>query len=259
MALYGPYSNVATATTLTTIASLSNKILWLDADTTFATAAHNDPVSSWTDLSGNAYHQVQITAGLKPLVQVSSNTSPNGKVLVRFDGIDDALASAATPVNWPTAAAGYTVYWYGRLKSSASFANLWASYNTGRPQVGYEKALNDVPYIRTEADGTAVKNLHSSNIFDTKMQFLCVAFNPAGTAQGYRAISSGAVTALNQTPTHSLTGSMAGITGITTGYNQASGGWCTMDLAAMLWVNTLHDLTTIQAVRTEWLGTYGED
>ena len=214
MALVTAYTNIANATTFTTPASLPNLILYLDADTTFSGAAHNDVVSSWTDLSGNAYHQVQATAGFKPKVQKTSNTSPSGKVLVRFDGIDDFLSSVA-PATWPSFAAGYTLYFYGRLMSSASFAMLWSNNNTNRPQIGYEKAASDKPYVRTEADGTAVKNLHSAaNIFDTKMQLFAIVFGTGG--QGWR-MSDGRVFAPAQELAMAMGGEFYPMEEITTG------------------------------------------
>jgi len=256
MAIYGNYSNVASGTTGLSIASLANKILWIDADTTFSGAAHNDPVSSWTDLSGNGYHQIA-AGSARPLVQKTSNTSPNNKVLIRFDGVDDGLTSS-TPATWPSVTAGYTLYFYGRLKASSSFAVLWASNNTGRPQVGYEKAASDKPYVRTEASGTAVFDLHTSNIFSNLMQFFAVVFKADSTVQAYRAISSGAVTALTGNPAYSFTPNS--LSGISTGWHSfGTNGYATMDLAAELWVNVEHSAATISAVRDVWKTTYGED
>lgn len=235
--------------------TLSNKILYLDANTTLSGAAHDDPVTSWTDLSGNGYHQLAAGAA-RPLVQKTSNTSPNGKVLVRFDGSDDQMSSSG-PVAWPSHTAGDVVYVYGRLKSPPAFALLWSDTSIGRPQIGYAKAINNVPYVRTEADGTAVKDLHSGNIFDTKMQLLVVVFGTGGTCQAYRALSNGVLTALSATPTYSFNGAESGIA---LGASAISGnGFILADLAAVLWCNAAHSTTTINGVRNYWKRIYGED
>lgn len=248
---FSGYSNIASAIAGIAIEDLNDIILYLDADTTFAGASHNQEVSSWTDLSGNGYHQVQGTSSLRPKVQVTSNTSPNGKVLVRWDGVDDVLSSG-TPNDWPSAVNGYTLYWYGRLKDNGNFNILWRDPATTRPQVGYMRAANDKPFVRTEADGTAVKNLHGSNIFSNLMQLFAVVFKTNGTVQAYRALSNGLVVALDQNPTYVL-GSVVNNTGIDTGIN------CLMDLAAMAWIADEHDINTIKAVRASLRNKYGED
>jgi hypothetical protein len=235
--------------------TLANKVLYLDANTSLSGAAHDDPVSSWTDLSGNNYHQIAAGAA-RPLVQKTSNTSPNGKVLLRFDGSDDQMSSVG-PVAWPSHTAGDTFYFYGRLKSPPAFALLLSDTAIGRPQIGYAKAINNVPYVRTEADGTAVKDLNGANVFDTKMQLFVVVFGTGGTCQAYRALSNGALTALSTTPTYSFNG---GESGIALGASIISGnGFILADLADVLWCNAAHSTTTINGVRSYWKRIYGED
>jgi len=235
--------------------SLPNLVLYLDANTTFNASAQDAPVGSWTDLSPNGYHQLA-AGGVRPQVQKTTNGSPNQKATVRFDGVDDQLTSSG-PVAWPTGVNGHTFYFYGRLKASASFALLFTDTAINRPQIGYEKALNSVPYLRTEADGTAVKNLHSANIFDTKMQLLAVVLKTDGTAQAYRAISNGALTALDQNPTYTLNG---GESGIAIGGSVVTvNGFITADLASVIWCNVAHSTSTINSVRNYMKNIYGED
>lgn len=232
--------------------SLSNLILYIDANTTFAGASHNDPVSTWTDLSGNGYDQLA-AGSLRPLVQKTSNTSPNGKPLVRFDGVDDIMDSGG-PAPYPSIAAGYTLYFYGRFKDNGAFGTNWHDPTITRPQIGHMKAAtpNDQPYVRTEADGTAVKNLHSTAIFSNLMQLFSVVFKTDGTVQAYRALSNGALTALDQNPTYTL-GSVASHGGIQTGLN------CLQDLATEIWFNTAHSVVTIGGIRNYLKNIYGED
>jgi len=255
------YTNVTAATTPNVInpATLSGKVLYIDAFTTFAAASHNQQVSSWTDLSGNGYNQDQGTSSRQPKVQVSSNTSPSGKVLVRFDGSNDGLSSI-NPTGWPTiSGVGYTLYFYGRFRTSPVFSQIWGNNNTGRPQVGYSKGSPDHPYIRTEIDGTAVKDLHNANIVSTKMQLFAVVMKVNGTVQAYRALSSGAVTALSANPTYDI-GAVSGLNGIAIGWNSViDNGQCDMDLATAVWVTGEHSLTTIEGVRRYLRSVYGED
>lgn len=234
--------------------SLGNLILYIDANTTLSGAAHNDPVSTWADLSGNNYDQLS-AGGNRPLVQKTSNTSPNGKVLVRFDGVDD-FVNSSTPLAWPTVVAGYTIYFYGRFKTSAANTSFWASDSTGRPKLGYQKSVGGAPFVRSEADGTATKDLNTASIISNLMQFLAVVFKTNGTVQAYRAISNGALTALDQNPTYSFT--PAGLAGIIIG-DAIGGGACTMDLATEIWYNTEHSPATISGIRNYLKNIYGED
>lgn len=60
--------------------------MWLDANA--MALNNNDPVSSWTDLSGNNKHAVQDTASYRPLFKTNVL---NGKPAVVFDGSNDYL------------------------------------------------------------------------------------------------------------------------------------------------------------------------
>lgn len=60
--------------------------IWLKADA--LTLNDNDPVTTWTDSSGNGFSPTQSTAGLKPLFKTAIL---NGFPIVRFDGSDDQL------------------------------------------------------------------------------------------------------------------------------------------------------------------------
>ena len=62
----------------------SNNILWLDAGALGLT--DNDPVTSWTDLSGNANNGDQAVVSAKPTFRTSQI---NGLPAIEFDGVDD--------------------------------------------------------------------------------------------------------------------------------------------------------------------------
>ncbi len=72
-------------------ASVSGMAYWYDA--LMISAANNDPVASWTDLSGNARHVTQATAEKQPLYKTNRI---NGRPTVLFDGSNDKLVAAFT-------------------------------------------------------------------------------------------------------------------------------------------------------------------
>lgn len=69
---------------------LSGLRLWLSADR-ISGLADGDPVSSWSDLSGQGNHATQSTTAAKPLYKTNI---ANGRPVVRFDGVDDFLTVA---------------------------------------------------------------------------------------------------------------------------------------------------------------------
>lgn len=70
---------------------LSGLRLWLSADR-IAGLADGDPVSTWSDLSGNSNHATQGTTAAKPLYKANI---VNGRPGILFDGVDDFLTLAA--------------------------------------------------------------------------------------------------------------------------------------------------------------------
>lgn len=72
--------------------------LWLAADR-ITGLADASPVTTWSDLSGNGRDATQATAGAKPTFKPGII---GGKPVVRFDGIDDYLATAAFDVGAST-------------------------------------------------------------------------------------------------------------------------------------------------------------
>jgi hypothetical protein len=89
--------------------------LWLKADG-ITGLNDGDPISTWSDESGQGNHATQATAGLKPLYKVNIL---NGKPAVRFDGINDYL-NAHTLLFPPTA----TVFAVVRNNTKASDAQI---------------------------------------------------------------------------------------------------------------------------------------
>lgn len=69
---------------------LSGLRLWLSADR-ITGLADGDPVTTWSDLSGQGNHATQSTTAAKPLYKVGI---AGGRPVVRFDGVDDYLTVA---------------------------------------------------------------------------------------------------------------------------------------------------------------------
>lgn len=72
-------------------------LIWCDA--TRLNLNNNDPVSSFTDLSGNGNHFVQATADNKPIFKTNGI---NGLASIESDGVDDVmkLASLGAATEW---------------------------------------------------------------------------------------------------------------------------------------------------------------
>lgn len=65
--------------------------LWFDADA-ITGLVDGDPVQTWSDGSGNDRHATQATAAARPVYKTAM---VNGLPAVRFDGVDDNLATPA--------------------------------------------------------------------------------------------------------------------------------------------------------------------
>jgi len=76
---------------------LANLFLWLDADA-ITGLNDNDAVVTWEDQSVNGRDFTQGTAGFRPTYQTGEL---NGLPVVRFDGTDNFLASAALTIAQP--------------------------------------------------------------------------------------------------------------------------------------------------------------
>ncbi|MCB0802888.1 MAG: T9SS type A sorting domain-containing protein [Flavobacteriales bacterium] len=85
------------------VGSKTNNVLWLDANS--LNLNNNDPVSSWTDLSGNNNHAVQATSSKKP---VFLTNEINGHPSISFDGSNDVLNISSHITS--SAISIYTIY-----------------------------------------------------------------------------------------------------------------------------------------------------
>lgn len=98
--------------------------LWLHAGT--LALNNNDPVSIWSDQSGNARHATQATTSLQPLYKTGVI---NGRPVVRGDGVDDYLSGSHPGI---TGAAAWTIYVVARMNArTVDRGTIWSMGQTG--------------------------------------------------------------------------------------------------------------------------------
>lgn len=87
---------------------LSGCVLWLKADA-LTGLPDGDPVGTWSDSSGSGHHATAPASGQRPLYKTNVLGTPGALDLpvVRFDGTDDVLATAAIDLS---ATAAVTVF-----------------------------------------------------------------------------------------------------------------------------------------------------
>jgi len=97
--------------------------VWQDQARTVPAVADGDPVGVWDDLSSLGSNAVQATAGFRPLLRTNLL---NGRPVLRFDGLDDYLRTAA----WAAALVQpYTVVLVARDAVPATSSAFWATEN----------------------------------------------------------------------------------------------------------------------------------
>ncbi len=112
-------------------------------------ANDNDTVQQWNDQSGNGRHFSQATATNRPTYRTAI---VNGKPVIRFDGVDNFMATAATMTNFMTSTAG-TIFVVAYVQAittngAAAYANdqVFSDQITG-PGVRHCLALKTTPSI----------------------------------------------------------------------------------------------------------------
>ena len=103
-----------------------------------------DPVALWPDLGPNGWHASQAIVANQPKLAVTIDASPNGKRLIKFDGLNPPNndVMGRTIGAFPDRTNGYTFYAYGRMYApvNATATNcLFSPFGTGRPQL-YQNA-----------------------------------------------------------------------------------------------------------------------
>lgn len=106
-----------------TPASLSNKVLWLDASDLVGTVADGDEVTSWADKSGNGYNATG-SAGSAPTLDVDGF---NGRPTLSFDGTE-LLNTSAMSISGE-----YTFFAVSNHADAGSIQPIFCDKNNMRP------------------------------------------------------------------------------------------------------------------------------
>ncbi|MBX3737166.1 MAG: fibronectin type III domain-containing protein [Candidatus Didemnitutus sp.] len=186
------YSNEASATTFDTGAPMPNAgmRLWLKGETQAA-----GPVLTWRDQSGNNNHAFNNNANRRPVAELEPQT---GRMVVRFDGVDDYL-------QLPNVTGGMTQGEVFVVVKSATVTNgngqaLW-TFGSGTALYVPGNAIYETfgTNVRRDAPG--------ANVDLTKWTLYNVSAEPNGNwssrlnGQDYYSVSGNTVSFSNATPT----------------------------------------------------------
>ena len=105
--------------------------LWLKSDSLFSTLEHGDKVSSWPDSSGNSNDAVQSDTSKQPKWYEGG---PNGKPVIRFDGINDRLV---IPYNSNLNSEEMTIFTVNDINVDSNLHNTVIASRQSSPKTGY--------------------------------------------------------------------------------------------------------------------------
>lgn len=133
-----PFTRMSTASAKPPIA---NPLIWLDANQ--ESFANNDPVSQFSDWSGNANHFTS-SGTARPTYKTNRI---NGRPAVQADGVDDGLllSSLVACTNW-------TLFFIGKLVSDTGSKNV----------VSVDDYGPDGNYILVQYAGSSVCNINAN-------------------------------------------------------------------------------------------------
>jgi hypothetical protein len=133
-------STPAGETSVTVPTDISGCKVWLRAES-LTGLSDGDALGTWTDLSGNGNDAVQATAGAKPLYKASVL---NNHAVIRFDGLNDAMKTAAGIMGTTAARSLFVVYRQTRLNNTAGALAGEGTVNAAGVEF-YIQDRNDVP------------------------------------------------------------------------------------------------------------------
>ncbi len=202
--------------------------LYTDAAKTTPATADGDAVYTWADQSGNGNDAVQATLANRPLLKLAIQ---NGRAVVRFDGTNDSLATAAITIAQPL-----TIFVVGAAPVHTAINQLFI----------YREGSNPVIYRRTSDDCYAcyAGNECSDGVADTLFHSLNCVFS--GASSVFR--NNGSPATL--TPTNPGTGGYT--TGVCIGGDSLSGQCLNGDIAEILVYDSALSTANRQSVET-WL------
>jgi hypothetical protein len=128
--------------------------------------ANNDPVGYWPDLSGNARHMVQSTAGLRPTLQTAlpSVAFLGTRYMSVAASVADSIGSVMLVFRTPAASSNQVLL----SQSNSAVANEWL-------EIGI--TANDQIYIEENSAGTRETIIGSSFLAPSTNYFLLVAYD----------------------------------------------------------------------------------
>lgn len=157
-------------------AKLAGLSLWLSADR-ITGLADGDPVSSWSDLSGNSNHATQSTTAAKPLYKVNI---ANGRPGVLFDGVDDYLSLAA---------GAYTAMLAG--DKTVFVAAKWAATGADKRLVSVSNAGASTRFALTHTTGPVYQHFYTTGAAQANVTASAGAIPSTSVPQIVEAVQSG--------------------------------------------------------------------
>lgn len=103
----------------------SDSNLFIDAAKTTPSTANLDLIGAWGDKSGNGNDVTQSTSSKKPR---RTDNQLNSKTVIRWDGVDDLLATVATVVEGFTQ---YSIFFVGLAADATNFARVISDEGSG--------------------------------------------------------------------------------------------------------------------------------
>ncbi len=150
------------------VGSSSNVNVWLDASRLSLT--NNDPVSSWTDVSGNNNHAAQSTGSNQPLYLTGQ---VNGLPAISFDGTDDRMEFTSAIDATAVTVFAVTSPSSSSLQSVVATDNHHISFNNGAMRAEYpggfvakgspQSYALSYMYTSSEAVSSTAISLYSNN------------------------------------------------------------------------------------------------
>jgi hypothetical protein len=208
--------------------------IWLDAANASvlkqtvggsAASANNDPVGQFLDLTKNATNLSQATAGKRPLLKPGAL---NGRNVIEFDGVDDALhSSAITVLAQPT-----TIFLVAKYTSAPGTNAIIVDGITS----GNRQALYNATGFKIYAGTGIVGNIYGS---DTNWNVWIAKFNGASSSL---ALNNGAAITANP--------GALGTDGVSLGNAYDDSGPAPVQVAEVAVISALASTTQTEAMKS---------
>jgi hypothetical protein len=180
----------------------------------YLVGAHGSTVTNWPDRAGYSPTRDQTTTGIPggtvgPTLQTTSNLSPKGTRLVRFNGTNNCLVSG-TISPFPVGTRGHSFHTYGRWTTTAAppaaFAGavIWLTslFNSVPKELGLQTVGSNLLYSRDSG------GFHTAGATPTGFHLISLTLTPPNVGVFYL---DGVVRA---TFTYTLGGNAADTTGL---------------------------------------------